>query len=466
MMTRSEGKQCRLQAVTMEELVPQDHFLRKLDAAISFDFVYELVSPLYSSRGRPSIDPVLLVKMLLIGYLFGIDSERKLVEDVRYHIAYRWYLGLDLDAPVPNHSTFSQNRRRRYHGTEIFRQIFEEIVRRCQEAGLVKGESVVMDSTHIKANADNHVSEWVDVTIRPEAYWTELDDGEETKPVLPERAIRKAKNPHDPDAGYMNRTNKPKGFYYLAHECSDADTGTILDVHVTGGDTQDCECCVERYEYLKTKKQYPIQSAGLDSGYDTIAIHYGLTRLGIEAFIRPCQRGARSASKWFVHEDFQWDAERNIYICPNGCTLSFRWITRPRNSQPCFIYVASNDDCRHCPYKSSCIPPKKSHREIMRKILVSYQDEGRGRVGNTEYKHILQRRQIVCEGNFALQKRCHNLRFTRKRGIENVLEQCLLSASALNLKRLIKHIQNTDLPSGRERELTFVGWIFLLSRKK
>ena len=147
MMTRSPEKQCRLLAVTMEELIPEDHFPRKLDAAINFDFVYDIAAPLYSAQGRPSIDPVVLVKMLLLGYLYGIDSERKLAEAVRYNIAYRWYLGFDLDEATPDHSTFSQNRRRRFKGQEVFRQIFDQIVARCQEAGLVKEECVVMDES-------------------------------------------------------------------------------------------------------------------------------------------------------------------------------------------------------------------------------------------------------------------------------------------------------------------------------
>ena len=319
MMTRSGEKQCRLLAVTMEELIPQDHFLRKLDAVISFDFVYDIVAPLYSAQGRPSIDPVILVKMLLLGYLYGIDSERKLAEEVRYNIAYRWYLGLDLDDPTPDHSTFSQNRRRRFKGQEVFRQIFDRIVARCWETGLVKGESVVMDSTHIKANADTHNNVTTEVTRNPETYWDDLN-----QTILPERTIEMVKNPCDPDAGYMNRTGKPKGFHYLDHQCSDADTGIILDVSVTGGDVQDCECCVERYAYLKNEKHYPIQSAGMDSGYDTIRIHYGLTRLGITAFIRPCRRGSRKHSDMIPAEEFIWDADKDCYICPNGCELTFR----------------------------------------------------------------------------------------------------------------------------------------------
>ena len=453
MMTRSPEKQCRLLAVTMEELISENHFLRKLDAAISFDFVYDIVAPLYSAQGRPSIDPVILVKMLLLGYLYGIDSERKLAEEVRYNIAYRWYLGFDLDDVTPDHSTFSQNRRRRFKGHEVFRQIFDQIVARCQEAGLVKGECVVMDSTHIKANADTRNNITIEVTRRPEAYWDELN-----QTVLPEETIKKVRNPSDPEAGYMNRTGKPKGFHYLNHQCSDADTGIILDVSVTGGDVQDCECCVERYAYLKNEKHYPIRSAGLDSGYDTIRIHYGLTRLGITAYIRPCLRGTGRGDT-IPSDKFLWMTDRDCYICPNGCELTSRgtWIS---HGVPLRSYVSKRSDCRICQYGPNCYVKRLMTRKITRKPGQEYQEQGRSRIGTSAYNRTLKKRQIVCEGNFGLQKRCHNLRFTRKKGIENVEEQCLLSASALNLKWLIKEIKGKKNPLAKAAKSLICKWIY------
>ena len=198
-MSRQDNKQSCFHLVNIEDLVEANHFLRKLDKAINFDFVYEIVEPLYSNKGRPSIDPVVLIKMLLLGYLYGIDSERKLEENVKYNIAYRWYLGLDLNDPVPDHSTFSQNRRRRFKGQEMFRKIFEQIVWKCYESGLVKGENVVMDSTHLKANADNYNNVPVEVIRTPKAYWDDLNQAE----LTPEETV-KLKNQYDPEAGYMN----------------------------------------------------------------------------------------------------------------------------------------------------------------------------------------------------------------------------------------------------------------------
>ena len=441
MMSRSAGRKCETMLINIDDLVPQNHFLRKLDAAISFDFVYEIMSPLYSDRGRPSVDPVLLIKMLLIGYLYNIDSERKLEEDVKYNIAYRWYLGLDFDGKVPDHSTFSQNRRRRFRGHEVFREIFERIVWECEKAGLVRGENVVMDSTHIKANADNRNQEWAEVIRTPEAFWDDLGVAE-----LPPESTVKSKNPCDPDAGYMSRKGKPAGFHYLDHQCSDADTGVILDVFVTGGDVQDHECCVERFAYLKDGMGLPVKRAGLDTGYDTIAVHFGLTRIGVTAYIPPIRRDVQKKEEGrLTLEDFQWKPEEDCYECPNHKKLTYRatWICA---GIPTRNYGASMEDCKACPYREKCFTEKSKSKRIVRKPCQEFKEAGWERKGTGTYKRMLTRRSVVCEGNFGLQKRCHNLRFTRKRGIENVLEQCLLSASALNLKRLVKGLSLLESP--------------------
>ena len=152
---------------TLEELMPKEHFLRDLDNTVDFNFIYEKVELLYSNTGRPSVDPVVLVKMLLLGYLYGIESERKLEQEIRVNIAYRWFLGIELDEPVPDHSTISQLRRRKFNGTTVFRDIFDEVVYKCIEAGLVTGKLLLTDSTHIKANAKNSLREIIEVPNSP-----------------------------------------------------------------------------------------------------------------------------------------------------------------------------------------------------------------------------------------------------------------------------------------------------------
>jgi len=154
MMTRNCGKQIKFHTLTIENLVPEEHFLRKLDCLVDFSFIYEEIKEYYCHHnGRPSIDPVILVKYLLVGYLYGIESERRIEQEIQVNMAYRWFLGPDLDERVPDHSTISQNRRRRFGGENLFHCLFEHILHLCMEKGLVDGKLILTDSTHVKANA-------------------------------------------------------------------------------------------------------------------------------------------------------------------------------------------------------------------------------------------------------------------------------------------------------------------------
>ena len=172
--------QLAMHMVTIEDLMPQGHFLRKLEAALDLSFVYEETAPLYSKKyGRPAIDPVVIVKYLLVGFLYGIPSERQIEQRIQTDIALRWYLGLDLFDRVPDHSTVSQLRRRKPSFRKVFRRLFEEVVRQCIEKGLVSGRVVGADSTHVRANASRASEELVEVAEEVGVYWERLDDYEE-----------------------------------------------------------------------------------------------------------------------------------------------------------------------------------------------------------------------------------------------------------------------------------------------
>lgn len=226
MLSKSKGKQSKFICMTIEDLMPEEHFLRDLDRYVDFSFVYEKVKNLYSETGRPSIDPVVIIKMLLIGYLYGIESERRLEKEIQVNIAYRWFLRLDLDGTVPDHSTLSQLRRRKFKNTEIFREIFDEVVRRSMEAGLVDGKMLLTDSTHIKANASDAKREVITVKVEPSAYMKKLDeialgDGlitetKKTSHAAKEKTKEVTKSISDPDSGILKRSGKPGGFHYLS----------------------------------------------------------------------------------------------------------------------------------------------------------------------------------------------------------------------------------------------------------
>lgn len=229
--------QLKLHMVTIEDLVPQEHFLRKLEAALDLSFIYRETEKLYSRRyGRPPTDPVMLVKYLLVGYLYGIPSERQIEQRIQTDVALRWYLGLDLLDRVPDHSTISQLRRRKPSFRKVFRRLFEEVVEQCIRRGLASGRLVATDSTHVKANASPASEHLVEVTEKPGAYWERLDAYEEEALEELERRTqagktgrkrrqkgrsRQVKSPlrydrkwasrTDPESGHLNRPGKPKG---------------------------------------------------------------------------------------------------------------------------------------------------------------------------------------------------------------------------------------------------------------
>ena len=250
--------QLAVHMVTIEDLVPKEHFLRRLEEALDLSFVYEETAQLYSRRyGRPPIDPVVLVKYLLVGFLYGIPSERQIEQRIETDVALRWYLGLDLFDRVPDHSTISQLRRRKPSFRKVFRMLFENVVRQCVAKGLASGRLVGTDSTHVKANASQGSEVQVELGEEPGVYWERLDMYEDEglaelerktgkrrkartkQPRKDRRQTRKRVSRTDPEAGHMNRPGKPRGQHYLSHQTIDTDHGVILDVSVTPGDVYD-----------------------------------------------------------------------------------------------------------------------------------------------------------------------------------------------------------------------------------
>ncbi len=430
---------------TMEEIMPKEHFLRDLDRLVDFNFIYEKVESLYSNTGRPSVDPVVLIKMLLIGYLYGIESERKLEQEVCVNIAYRWFLGIELDEPVPDHSTISQLRRRKFNGTTVFRDIFDEIVRKCIDSGLVTGKLLLTDSTHIKANAKNNLREIIEVPDTPTEYMQKLDrEAYETglikEPVVYHTKTKSVtKSTTDPESGLLNRPGKPNSFCYLDHQTCDSENGIITDVFVTSGNTNDCVPHTKRLEYQIDKFKFETEAVCADGGYDNCEVYEAMFKRGIKTFI---PRRTKPVFKSNYEEDFNSDKfvyneKKNVYICPAGIELKYSAFSKKNRTKQ---YRAKTSDCRSCPFKNHCIGESKKPRIIERNMHEEARQEQVKNVNTPEYFSAMRLRKIWCEGNFSHQKERHNLRRTFKRGIEKVTEQCLLSACALNLKRLVKAV--------------------------
>lgn len=453
MLTERDGVQIKLHCITIEDLVPGDHFLRKLEAAVDFRFIYDEVRDLYCpDNGRPGIDPVVLVKYLLLGYLYGIPSERQIEEQCRERNPFRWFLGLDLDERVPDHSTISQNRRRRFRGENLFRRLFEHILGQCMEKGLVDGRIILTDSTHVKASASARKNIKTLVERETTGYMERLDqyEGEERerleasgaikaqragrmkKPRVMERTV----NTTDPDAGLLGRPGKPDGMHYLSHQSVDAAHGIVVDVAVTPGNTNDSEPYLERIEYMRKELRLPIQTAGADAAYGTSMIYRAMEDMGIRLHT-PGTTGGVTYKVEFRREDFQYDGKKDRFMCPAGNYLTLRSLER-ENHNICRTYRADRKDCRVCPMLQKCVSDSHRSRTVRVNIFEESVKRQRETDGTPAHESILKLRQIWCEGSFAAQKWGHNLKCLFRRGLEAAEDHCLLSATALNLKRMVK----------------------------
>jgi len=229
MLREHDNKQIGMEFVCIEELVPQDHLLRKIERAIDFDFIRDKVKELYcADNGRPAVDPVVLFKMLFLGYLYGVRSERQLVREIQVNVAYRWFIGYGLTDKIPDASTFSQNRRRRFTESTVYQEIFDEIVLQAMRRTWINGRILYTDSTHLKASANKHKFKKKHVEASTRNYLAELEAAIETdrkehgkKPLKAKEQPSEVKeikeSTTDPDSGYMVREGKPKGFFYLDH---------------------------------------------------------------------------------------------------------------------------------------------------------------------------------------------------------------------------------------------------------
>ena len=454
MLTEKASHQLKMHCVTMEDLVPQNHFLRKLENVVDFSFIYDEVRDLYcENNGRPCIDPAVLVKYLLVGYLYGIESERRIEQEIQVNMAYRWFLGLELDERAPDHSTISQNRRRRWDGQNLYRQMFEHILHQCIEKGLVDGRIILTDSTHVKANASSKANIKVLVERETTDYMERLDRYEaaerirleEGGSIKPQRARRKQKATQpvektvsgtDPDAGMLKRPGKPEGMHYLSHQSVDSANGIVVDVVVTPGNTGDSEPYLGRIEHMREHLGLDIQLAGADGAYGTSMVYQAMEDMGIQLHT-PMGSRSKTYKVELRREDFRYDEEQDCFICPMGERLPLCSLEREQFNI-CRVYRASRKSCRNCPMLEKCVSDSHRSRTIRVNIFEGAVKRQREMDGTPTHEHILALRQIWCEGSFAAQKWGHNLRRLTRRGKEAAESHCLLSATALNLKRMVR----------------------------
>jgi transposase len=442
MINEINSTQQKLEMVYIENLVPKDHILRKIDKHVDFSFIRELVKDLYChDNGRPAIDPIILFKMLFIGYLFGIRSERQLVKDTEVNVAYRWFLGFSLTDKIPDHSTISQNRRRRFKGTNIVQEIFDNIVNQAIDNKLVEGKTLYSDSTHLKANANKRKFEEKEVEQSVKDYVDELNKAiDEDRIAHGKKPLKKTEKPveiktakvstTDSDSGYMMRDGKPEGFFYLDHRTVDSKHNIITDVYVTPGNVNDVDPYLDRLDAQIEKFGFNVKYVGLDAGYFTNPICKGIADRNIISAVAtrlgPHEKGKYTKNRFVYIKD--WD----VYACPFNCFLKYKTTTRQGYKE----YVCDKELCNSCIHKDSCLTGKNEFRTIRRHVWEEYKEKDAAFLRTDKGKRIYKRRKETIERSFADSKNLHGLRYARYRGLENVREQCLLTAAVQNMKKI------------------------------
>ncbi|MCK7614988.1 IS1182 family transposase [Roseibium sediminicola] len=443
MLKKPGPVQTAFEMVTLDQFVPADHLLRKIDAVIDFSFIHDRVSDLYcADNGRPPLDPTLMFKALFVGYLFGIRSERQLVREIEVNVAYRWFLRLKLTDKVFDASTLSQNRRRRYNDASVAQDIFDHIVEQAIAHKLVDGTVLYTDSTHLKANANKGKYDLAQIARSRADYCSDLDraiDAERKlhgqKPLKDkarELEVKETKvSRTDPDAGYMVREGKPKGFFYLDHRTVDGRLGIVTDTFATPANVHDSIVYLSRLDRQRERFDFEVAAVGLDAGYATAGIARGLEKrdiLGVTGYRRPPAPKPGMMRK----SAFTYEGQVDGYRCPEGQLLTYA--TTDRNGYK--HYRSDPQVCRTCPLLASCTSNAKAERTLTRHVWQESRERTDAHRLSAWGRAVYKRRKETVERSFADAKQLHGHRYARFRSLVRVQTQCLLAAAAQNIKKI------------------------------
>jgi transposase len=450
----------------IEDHVPEDHLLRLIDRQIDFTFVRETLKENHSHTGRPSIDPEVLLRILLIGYLYGITSERRLVEDVGMHLAYRWFTGLGFDQEVPHHSTFSKNRHGRFQESPLFLELFERIVQQCMNVGLLRGTDLSVDSTQIRADAspDRTITREqlpeaakVNRTVRQYVEQVERENEVAEPAQISDLSMPDKKNEPELRRTYRNSppmkisTTDPEAalsskrgaseFAYYDNYLIDNRSCIIAGVIATPARLiQEIVAAPQMLE--RAKERFGLQPASItaDKSYGAGEFLSWLSNRQMTPYIPVLDRKQQTKGFYTQHE-FTRIREENAYRCPGGQLLHY--IGLSRGSQG-FTYSAKPSHCRNCSHKPACTP--SSTRRTLR---VNWYEDVREQVrklSQTPAFAIARRARNRIEALFSELRNQIRLRKVRLRGLRNAKEQFLLAATAQNVKRLIKYLSQPKEP--------------------
>ena len=462
MMGRQERDQGKLfYEFHLEDRIPKNHLLKRMNVFVTAALadLHAELRPFYSDIGRPSVDPELMIRMLIVGYCYGIRSERRLCQEIDLNLAYRWFCRLDLDDSIPHHATFSVNRLGRFRESGILRHVFEKIVETAMKLGLVKGEGFAVDASVLEANASRYHGkapaeiDWTDKQrgTRPvQEYLAALDvqaaeqreierEGQEDDhgPETPRRRQSKRKvpkvvSPSDPMAAWTAKANKRVQFGYGLNYLIDVEHAVIVDVAATPARTFD-EVAATKTMIDRTQERFALKPKRLlaDTAYGTGAFLGWLVKeRRITPHIPVWDRSQRDDDT-FSREDFAFDKKANCYVCPAGKTLT---TTGRVSKQGSVQYLASLADCRACPLKATCCPNVQSRR-IRRDVHEDARDLARRKMETKAFETSRNQRKKV-EMRFGHLKTHHGFERLRLRGLTGAQDEFTLAAIVQNLKTL------------------------------
>jgi len=438
MMGQHGGGQDRLfYSFNLEDHVPQNHLLRGIDRFLDLSELRCHLAPFYSHTGRPSIDPELMVRMLIVGYCFGIRSERRLCEEVHLNLAYRWFCRLGLEDEVPDHSTFSKNRHGRFRDSETFRHVFEMVLQRCMAEGLVGGEGFAVDASVVKADASRasgvpgaQTIDWRDpkhATRAVREYVRALDEDGEA-------AVRKSVSLTDPAASWTCAPGGPAFFAYSTNYLIDVQAGIVVDVQASAAHKTE-ELDAARTMIERVEERFEVRPKHLigDTAYGVAPMLGWLVQdKGIEPHI-PVWDKAERKDGTLSRSDFMFDTKNDRYTCPAGKHLQ---TTGRATAENTVLYRASLYDCQDCPLKPKCCPNAPA-RKIPRSVHEESRDVARS-LANTERYRASRKKRKKVEMLFAHLKRILKLDRLRLRGRSGAQDEFLLAATAQNLRRMAK----------------------------
>ena len=443
MMGRLKREQEQLfYSFCLEEAVPDDHAVRAIAAVLDLSWVHDELEPYYSPLGRPSIDPALMIRMLIVGYVFAIRSERALCREVQVNLAYRWFCGLSIEDGLPDHSAFSRARNERFRDSDIFRSVFERVVEACIAAGLVGGEGFAVDASLIAADANKQRSipgkDW-DKNRSPakasravKEYLATLDDAAFG---AASDKVPKFVSPSDPAAQWTGAMRGPAFFAYADNYLIDVKFGVIMDVEASRAIRQ-AEVGAAKTMIERTEERFDIKPKRLaaDTAYGSGPnLNWLVKDKDIAPHIPVIDKSKRNDGT-FSREDFTFDKERNVYTCPAGKTLTTTG--KMVNNGETILFRASSHDCGPCPLKSKCCP-KTPGRKIPRSIYEEARDVARALAKTAAFAQSCCDRKRV-EMLFAHLKRILKLGRLRLRGPRGAQDEFTLAAIAQNLRRLAK----------------------------